>query len=65
MNSEHFKILENRLKDEIQRNRDYAKECGEKGKEEQIKIANNYIEYHEEMIGYIKKLDKEIEQWKV
>jgi len=63
MKSKDFAVLVGKLEKEIMRNRKFITDmqCGEvKYNERMIEIAKDYIKYHEEIIRFIKRLDKEL-----
>lgn len=63
MKSKDFAVLVDRLEKEIMRNREFITKMqfGEvKYDERMIEIAKDYIVYHEEIIRFIKRLDKEL-----
>lgn len=59
MKSKDYQVLVSRLEDEIVKNRQYMNDCNDKRKFGQSDKAKECIKYHEEMISFIKKLDKE------
>ena len=63
LKSKDYEILVDRLKNEIQRNKEIIRRCDETGdREGQKAIAKIYIDYHQEIIRFIEKLDEEIDK---
>ena len=61
MKSKDYEILVDKLKDEIERNRNLIETIQQKGKKSELaEIAYKYIKYHEEIIKFIEKIDNEI-----
>lgn len=62
MNSKGLYILVERLKEEIEKNKELIeKHQGDKDHLGIVTVSEDYIQYHEEMIKFILKIDKEIE----
>lgn len=63
MKSKDFAVLVDRLEKEIMRNKSLITKI-QLGRsrmgEKEIIIAKNYVNYHEEIIRFIKRLDKEL-----
>lgn len=61
MNSKGLYILVERLKEEIEKNKELIeKHKGDKNHLGIVIVSEDYIQYHEEMIKFILQVDKEI-----
>lgn len=63
INSKDYEILIERIEEEIRKNHELIQECNKEDSETarmHKEVAEGYIEYHQEMISFIKKLDEEI-----